>query len=247
MKKKFYNLSWWLIIATTVLSVIFSILYYIASEVIDEGSTFLAVFYYIKKAMDLIAVFTGYGSIMYAFSRYSTLDGLKVLGIFAISFVISFLYQVVGSCFYENDFALEFILFTIYYSFGNCFITQLIPAILIAFLSYKSTKDGTRKITRLVSWKNPIQRIMIIVTLVVFAINFVALLIFDILAFLIEAEWLIYANELGSIFISILEAIITYVVVQYLMYMLIHFIYNKYTDEGGSSSESELVQILSKE
>ncbi len=247
MKRKFYNLSLWLIITTSVLSVLFSIGYYIASERIDSGATLLTVFYYMKKAVDLIAIFTGYGSIIYAFSRYSKLDGIKVLGIFAISFLISFFYQVIGTCFYESDFALEFILFTTYYAFGDCFITQFVPALLIALFSYKATKNGTKRIEKFVSWKNPTQRTMLIITLVIFAINFVALLIFDILAFLIEAEWMIYASELGSIFLSILEAVIIYVVVQYAMYMLMHYIYNKYTDEGGSSSDAEFIKVLTEE
>lgn len=247
MKKKFFNLSLILIIATAVLSVIFAIVYYIASEYIDAGSTMLTVTFYVKKAFDLIAVFTGYGTIIYAFSRYSTLDGAKITAFFALSVSISFLYQVIGTCIHEADFSLDFILFTIYYAFGDCFITQFIPALIIAFVAYKSTKGGTRRIEKLVSWKNPTQRVMIVVTLVIFAINFLALLIFNILAFLIEAEWLIYADELGSILLSILETVLIYIVIQYGMYMLIHWIYTKYTDEGGSSLDKEAFKSLTED
>ncbi len=247
MKKKFYNLSLTLIIATAILSVIFAIVHYIASELIDAGSTFLTFTFYVKKAFDLLAVFTGYGTIIYAFSRYSTLDGVRVTAYFALSFLISFVYQVIGTCAYEADFSLDFILFTIYYAFGDCFITQFVPALIIAFVAFKSTKGGTRRIERFVSWKNPTQRVMLVVTLVIFVINFIALLIFNILAFLIEAEWLIYADELGSILLSVLEAVVIYVVFQYCMYMLMHWIYTKYTDLGGSSSDKEAMKILSED
>lgn len=247
MKKKFYNLSLILIIATSILSVIFAIVYYLASEIIVAGEPMLIFLFYVKKAFDLLAVFTGYGTIIYAFSRYSALDGARMVGYFALSVLISFLYQTIGTCIYEDNFSMQFIVTTIYYSFGDCFITQFIPALIIAFVVFKSTKDGTRRIERLVSWKNPTQRIMLIVTFVIFAINFVVLLIFDILAFLIEVEWLIYAEELGSIFLSILETAFIYIVIQYAMYMLTHYIYSKYTDKGGSGLDSEAIKILSED
>ena len=247
MKKKFYNLSLLLIVATAILSVIFAIVHYIASEYIDAGSTALTFTFYVKKFFDLLAVFTGYGTIIYAFSRYSTLDGVRVTAYFALSFLISFIYQVIGTCCYEADFSLDFILFTIYYAFGDCFITQFVPALIIAFVVFKSTKGGTRRIESFISWKNPTQRVMLVVTLVIFAINFLALLIFNILDFLIEADWLIYADELGSIFASIFETIFVYVVFQYCMYMLMHWIYKKYTDLGGSGSDKNDFKMLSEE
>lgn len=88
---------------------------------------------------------------------------------------------------------------------------------------------------------------MMVITLVIFVINFIALLIFDILAFLIEVEWLIYAEELGSIFTSIFETALIYIVIQYAMYMLTHYIYTKYTDQGGSGTDKEAIKILSED
>ena len=79
-----------------------------------------------------------------------------------------------------------------------------------------------------------------LVTLVIFAINFVMLLIFNILAFLIEAEWMIYSDELFSIILSIGETMLIYIVAQYCMYMLMHWIYTKYTDLGGAGYDTEL-------
>jgi hypothetical protein len=238
MKKKFYSLALKLIVATALLSVIFAIIYYLASEVIVAGEPMLIFLFYVKKAFDLLAVFTGYGTIIYAFSRYSYVDGLKLTGMFAISVIISFVYQVIGTCFFDSSkLSFELVITTIYYAFGDCFITQYIPALVIAFVAYKSTMDGTKRIEKFVSWKNPTQRVMILVTLVIFAINFVAQLIFDILAFLIEVEWMIYIDELGSILASILETAIIYIVVQYAIYMLTHNIYSKYTDHAGTGNE----------
>ena len=248
MKKKFNKLSLILIIATSLLSVLFAIVYYLASEVIVAGESMLIFLFYVKKAFDLLAVFTGYGTIIYAFSRYSVLDGARMTGFFAISVLISFVYQVIGTCIFESNFAIDFIITTIYYSFGDCFITQYVPALIIAFVAFKSTKDGTRRIERFISWKNPTQRVMLVVTLVIFIINFVALLIFDILAFLIEVEWLIYADELGSIFLSILETAVIYIVIQYSIYMLMHYIYAKYTDTGVTIDiEKDTMKKLSED
>ncbi len=239
MKKKFYNLALILIIATACLSVAFAIVYYLASEVIVAGEPMLIFLFYVKKAFDLLAVFTGYGTIIYAFSRYSFNDGLKMTAIFAISVLISFVYQVIGTCFFDStQLSFELVITTIYYAFGDCFITQYIPALVIAFVAYKSTADGTKRIEKLISWKNPTQRVMMLVTLVIFAINFVVLLIFDILPFLIEVEWMIYIDELGSIFASILETAIIYLVIQYAIYMLMHYIYTKYTDHSGNGIDS---------
>ncbi len=247
MKKKFYNLSLILIVATAILSVFFAIVHYIASEYIDSGSTLVAVTFYVKKAFDLVAVFTGYGTIIYAFSRYSTLDGARVTAYFAISVLISFTYQLFGTCIYEANFSLDFILYTIYYAFGDCFITQYIPALIIAYVAYKSTKNGTRRVEEFVSWRNPTQRVMMLVTLVIFAINLVTLLIFNVFAFLIESEWMIYLDELGAIFLSILETAFIYIVLQYIMYMVIHLIYTKYTDLGGSGCDGNSIKILSED
>lgn len=235
MKKKFYNLSLILIIATACLSVAFAVVYYLASEVIVAGEPMLIFLFYVKKAFDLLAVFTGYGTIIYAFSRYSFIDGLKMIAIFAISVLISFVYQVIGTCFFDSaNFSFELVITTIYYAFGDCFITQYIPALVIAVVAYKSTADGTKRVEKLISWKNPTQRVMLSVTLVIFAINFIVQLIFDILAFLIEVEWMIYIDELGSIFASIFETALIYIVIQYCIYMLVYYIYTKYTDHDGT-------------
>lgn len=239
MKKKFYNLSLILIIATACLSVAFALIYFLASEVIVPGESMLIFLFYVKKFFDLLAVFTGYGTIIYAFSRYSYIDGLKMIGIFAISVLISFVYQVIGTCLFDStQFSFELVITTIYYAFGDCFITQYIPALVIALVAYKSTMDGTKRIEKFISWKNPTQRVMLLVTLVIFAINFVIQLIFDILAFLIEVEWMIYIDELGSIFASIGETVFIYIVIQYCIYMLVHYIYTKYTDHSGTGLES---------
>ena len=239
MKEKFYNLSLILIIATASLSVGFAILYFLASEIIVPGESMLIFLFYVKKFFDLLAVFTGYGTIIYAFSRYSYIDGLKMIGIFAISVLISFVYQVIGTCLFDStQFSFELVITTIYYAFGDCFITQYIPALVIALVAYKSTMDGTKRIEKFISFKNPTQRVMLLVTLVIFAINFVVQLIFDILAFLIEVEWMIYIDELGSIFASIFETMFIYIVIQYCVYMLVHYIYTKYTDHGGTGLES---------
>ena len=244
MKKKFYNLALILIIATACLSVAFAVVYYLASEVIVAGEPMLIFLFYVKKAFDLLAVFTGYGSIIYAFSRYSFMDGLKMTGIFAISVFISFVYQVIGTCFFDSaQFSFELVITTIYYAFGDCFITQYLPALVIAVVAYKSTVDGTKRIEKFISWKNPTQRVMLLVTLVIFAINFIIQLIFDILAFLIEVEWMIYIDELGSILLSVLETAVIYLGVQYCIYMLVHYIYKKYTDHGGNGNDIPVSEI----
>ena len=240
MKKKFYNLSLILIIVTACLSVAFALIYFFASGIIVEGDPMIIFLFYVKKFFDLLAVFTGYGTIIYAFSRYSYIDGLKMMGIFAISVLISFVYQVTGTClFTDKEFTVELIVTSIYYSFGDCFITQYLPALIIALVAYKSTLDGTKPIKKFISWKNPTQRVMLLVTLVIFVINFVIQLIFDIIVFLIEVEWMIYIDELGSILLSILETVGIFIIFQYCIYMLLHYVYKKYTDHSGTGEKDK--------
>lgn len=239
MKKNFYKLALILILVTACLSVAFALLYFFASGIIVEGDPMIIFLFYVKKFFDLLAVFTGYGTIIYAFARYTYVDGLKAMAIFSLSVLISFVYQVIGSCFFSGEkLTVKLIVTSIYYSFGDCFITQYLPALIIALVAYKSTLDGTKPIKKFISWKNPTQRVMLLVTLVIFAINLIIQLVFDIIAFLIEVEWMIYIDELGSIVLSIFETIAIFIIFQYCTYMLLHYIYKKHTDNNGISKKA---------
>ena len=231
MKKNYFKFSLTLNVITALIAVAFSLFYYIYVGRLSDGAEALSALSYFKTFFDLIAVFTGYATIIFAFSRYDFHNGLISLGVFSISFLISFFFQVIGACIDNTaEFSVDFLIYVIYYSFGNGFITQMLPALLLAYIAYKTTKDGTRKITSLFSWKNPIQRSMIIMTLIVFGLNFISHTAFFVLPDLIEFEFFITKSLFTDIVVSYIALILFYLVMQYLMYLGMYKLYDRYTE-----------------
>ncbi|MBQ7907669.1 MAG: hypothetical protein IJ309_06830 [Clostridia bacterium] len=231
MKKSFVYTSLIMVTSTALLSVIFSILYYFADNYIVDPVWVKTVAYYAKRVFDLFAVFTGYAIIIYAYARYKAMDAIYSIGIFGISVFISLLYQVIGVCVSEQLTDVNNVLTTIYLSIGSCIVSQLLPALLVAFLTYKLTKDGARRISSFISWKNPIHRCMIITTLSVFGVNIISHLGFNILPFLITNNFYIYESDFWSIMGSLLEYVIFYILLQYCVYILGYIICYKFGEK----------------
>jgi hypothetical protein len=229
--KKFYRWALTFNILTSLLSVLFSLVAFKVGEqtTADGVMTFV---YYVKRFFDLLAVFTGYGTIMYAFTRYDFACGVKATGIFSISIVISFIWQVVGSFIgFGSDFLniaggtanSEFILLTIFYSCGYCFITQFIPALFVAFCTHFITKKGTDKQT--------LFRLRLIATCIILAVNVISIVSFNVLPFLSENSFMVTKSDLTNIILEFVEAVIIYGPIQFGMYYLTHYLYGSYTDK----------------
>lgn len=223
MKKRFYLGSTVLLITTALLSVFFSIVFLVADTYLESNG--LVVFFsYVKKFFDLLAVFTGYGTVMYAFTRYDLPTGLKALGLFGGSVCISFIYQIIGTYLTYNasevdSTGIDFTLFVIFYACGSCVITQFAPAILIAFMTHMLTKDGTTRKT--------LRNLRLIVSGVIAGINLIVYIALDLIPFLNEEYWIVDWEDIGFIIISILEIVIVYFLVQFIMYYALHYIYKK--------------------
>ena len=84
MKKKFYKYSAYAVIGTALISVLFSLFYFIAAESIDAGSSFLIFLYYMKVLFDMTATFVGYTSVI---NSGGTIP-LAVLGSLVASFAV---------------------------------------------------------------------------------------------------------------------------------------------------------------
>lgn len=232
MKKNFFKFSLSLNIIFALIAVVFTIFFYIYSGKVDEGEPFLDVLQYAKTFFDLLAVFTGYTTIIFAFSRYDFNNGIVAIGVFSISFLISFVFQVVGSCVDNSvSFTSDFLVYSIYYSFGSGFITQMVPALLLAFITVKASKKGTKKITSFFSWKNSVQRTMLIITLVIFGLNVLSHTGFVVLPTVIsemsEYGGITY-DFFKEIIISYVVLILFYLVMQYLVYFFVYKIYDNY-------------------
>ena len=228
MRKNFVKSSILMVTVTAVLSVIFAILFYLADNYLVDPLWLVKVSYYAKRTFDLLAVFTGYSIIIYAYSRYQAKDAIYSLGIFGISVFISYVYQVVGACIDQGQVDLDFVIYSIYFSLGSCVISQLLPGVLVAFLTYKLTKQGAKRLDSFISWRNPIHKCMIITTLVIFGINMATHLGFNVLPFLIEHDWSIYEYEFWDIILTLVDYTAYYVLVQYSVYVLGYYLCYRY-------------------
>ena len=229
MKKNFFKFSLILNIALAALSAIFMFIYSALDDKYD-GEAFFTFLYYVKTLFDLLAVFVGYSTIIYAFANFDFKNGLISIGTFSVSVFISFVIMVIGSCIsYNGDVTFDFFMSMTFYSAGSCLITQFIPALFVALITHYVANKGTRRLmTGLISWKNNVQRTMIIVTLCLFVISVLFYTFSAVLPFLVENEFLIYQSELVSIILDYVEKIIFYLIMQYLVYFFMYKIYGAY-------------------
>ena len=245
MKRKFVKLSILMVSITALLSVGASIFYYCADTYSDQGSVLPLIAQYVKMLFDVIAVFTGYGVVIYAFSRYQANKAIYSIAIFGISVLISHIYSVVATSIttWEDIVnavdtngdtipVVRSIVTLIYTSLGNCVVSQLLPCVLVAFLTFMLTKDGARRLNSFISWKNPIHRSMIITTLVIFGINILSLVCIDIIPFAYERDFLLYEYEIWErVVIPIVSYVVLYLLVQYSMYVLTYKICYKHGED----------------
>lgn len=233
MQKKFFKFSLILNIASALLSAIFMFIYAFYDKKYD-GDAFFAFLDFFKTFFDLLAVFIGYATIIYAFSRFDFKNGLISIGTFSVSVFISFVTMIIGSCIsFTGEFSLDFFFSVAFYSAGSCFITQLIPALVIAFITHKLTAGASGiEITRFISWKNPLQKAMLIITLGLFGFNIIYLTAFNVFPFLIENSFEFYADEIGGVILDItlsyIYKIVFYLALQYLVYYYMYKIYDAY-------------------
>lgn len=237
MKKDFFKFSLFLNIIFAALSVVFTLIYYSYSTSVVEGEGFLRFLYYLKTFFDLLAVFVGYSTIIYGFTRLDFKGGLLSLGIFSISYLISFIFLVVGACFDNSSvFTADFFVYVIYYSFGNSFITQMIPALFAAFITYLLTKNGAPKLFGFITVKNPAQKVMLIVTLSLFGANVLLFSGFSVIPSVIAEVTKyggIHAGSLSTIIESYVEIIVFYLLMQYVVYYFTFKIYDNYTKSNN--------------
>ncbi len=230
MKKEYFKYASIAVIGSALLSVIFSILFFVADTNIVEATPLLDVLAYVKKSFDILALFIGYATVIFTFAKFGTTDGLWSVALFFCSFLISVVWQIVGTCIDAQEHSLDFIVFTLYYSFGSGFITQMIPAALIAFLAYKFTLGKAENPTKFISMKNPAQKTMIISTLIIFGVNLLLSLSIDIFPLLIEENFYITVEEFKYILFSLMQTVIYYLVVQYVVYFAMYKLYTVYTN-----------------
>ena len=241
MKKNFFKFSLTLNILFAALSVVFTLIYYSYSTSIVEGEGFLRFLYYLKTFFDLVAVFVGYTTIIYGFTRLDFKGGILSLGIFSISYLISFIFLVVGACFDNSSvFTVDFFIYVIYYSFGNSFITQMIPALFAAFMAYMLTKNGAPKLSKFITMKNPAQKVMLIVTISLFGANLLLFSGFSVIPSIVAEVSKyggIHASSLSTIIEAYVEITVFYLIMQYVVYYFMFKIFDNYTKSNNPKGQ----------
>ena len=233
MKKNFFKIS-------LVLNIVFALLsagvwiFYNYYATTYQGDSFLAFISYTRLFFDLLAQFIGYSTILFAFSKLDFKNGLISIGTFSVSVAISMVVQVISECsMLESALSLRTVIASIYLAAGTCAINQLAPAILLAALTVKLTKNCKNPmITKFISWSNPVQKTMMIACIVLCSVNVLAITSLDLFPFLIQNEFKFFKEDLVSVIkVYVTDYIITiifYLVLQYVVYYWMYKFYCNY-------------------
>ena len=252
MKKNFFKFSLILNISCALLSAIFMFVCAYCEKRYN-GQAFFTFLYYVKTTFDLLAVFVGYATIIYAFSNYDFKNSLISIGTFSISVFISYVTFVIGKCIYPapaytdvltstsystGGITFDYVLFLIVYAAGSCFINQILPALFVALIVYLTTKNNQKRlINKFISWKNPIQRAMIISCLALFGFNVLFYTFASMLPYLISRGFSVTYSAFIDIIINYVTTVVFYFIMPYLVYFFMYKIYNAYTTHHPDKKE----------
>lgn len=238
MKKRFFIDASLLVIGSSLLTVLVSTLHFIASQNIDEGHSLLLFLGYLTDFFNVIYMFIGYATIIYAFFKFGFYEGVMSYLIFCAAFVPYLIYQsITWNIFAESSFdttvegseALSSTLLGVNYSIGQGVINQILPALLIAFIACKVIKANKDFPKKFISWKNRLQRSSIISCLSLAGINILTFFFTSILPELIDMKFVMtasyFADFIVSILLTFLELIVFYIVIGYIVFMLSYKFY----------------------
>ncbi|MBQ7353530.1 MAG: hypothetical protein IJW54_05980 [Clostridia bacterium] len=243
MKKSLKSISFWLVILTSFLSLVFLGIFdwasnaYITDPYFPESAVWTI--HYFEVFFTSVSLFACYGIIIYSYARY-TPDKAKFSFVYlGINLSLYLIYMIVNLCIRSTVFDIVALYNAICAFFGKIVIEQFLPSLLVAFVTYKLTRNGIQRVTSFISMKNSIQKAMITSTLVVFGINIFFLLAFDMFPFLFENSFYITFNDfIGRVLVPICEKLIASIILQYSVYMLMYFICNKYGETNGLTQKN---------
>ena len=227
-----------LALVTALLSVLFLLVLFFVN-LFSENQTVNTIFEYVRTAFDLIAEYTAWGIIVFAFSRYKFNKAMRGVLIALGSLLFSFIFQLVATGFKEyyttymtaKEFWMSRLLDLGIGSIGF-FIERILPCFLIVLVAYLFTKNSRSRYEKLFSFKNPTQRTMIVSSLVIYVITLVPTLIGHIREIkLIGGTQNLYFSEffmyyiVPHIFIVLFNLILVYGVL-----LLVYFISCRFED-----------------
>lgn len=203
-------------------------------------------FYYIRTAFDLVAEYTAFAIVIYAFCRYKFKQAWPSVIIALGSFLISAVFQIGATAAVQitsntklgvwdilGNIGIDLLL-----GFFGLTIERLIPCVLIALITFLCAMHGTKRITKVISFKNPSQLAMIISCFIMYLINAVPQLVLTMLDFIsYGGPSNMYAEEFFAFiaFDLVLQqaSILVYnLVLQYLVYLFIYYLCQKHEENA---------------
>ena len=234
-EKRFYKPALIAIFTTAALSILFSLIYFLCAEKLDSGSALMYILYYVKVVCDLLATFVGYGTIIYAMTHFGWYDSLKVAGIYSLSVLAYWLYQSIIATIFSGDMSsttaiygdstLNLFMFNAFYWLGQLVITLMVPVLILMLINRRYIKDSEfTPFKKFVTFKNPVQKAMLIFCIVMTVVNILSFLLLNILPYLIQEEFYITFPDFKTIMLqsalTILENVLLHLAVQYIVFML---------------------------
>ena len=236
-----------------------SVFFIICSFLVDTfvGNDVLSdAFYYIRTAFDLVAEYTAFAVVIYAFCRYSAKRAWPAVLIALGSFILSALFQIGATAVVQiisnpelsSSDILGNIGIDLLLGFVGLMIERIIPCVLIALITFLSTMHGTQKISKVVSFKNPAQRAMLISCFLLYLINAIPQLILSIIDLIsYGGPSNMYADEffafIGFNIVLNQAAILVYnLVLQYLVYLLVYYLCQKHEENAPIKDRNEPIK-----
>ncbi len=215
-------------------------------------------FYYIRTAFDLVAEYTAFAIVIYAFCRYRAKEAWPTVLIALGSFLLSALFQIGATAAVQIISGTELSTGDILGNIGidlllgllGLTIERLLPCVLIALITFLSTMHGTQRISKVVSIKNPAQRAMLISAVLMYLINAVPQLVLTIIDLIaLGGPSNMYAEDffafIGFNIILNQAAILVYnLVLQYLIYLFVYYLCQKH-EENAPIKKQTAVAVTS--
>ncbi len=229
-----------LALATALLSVLFISISFLVDFLADNETASL-VFKEIRTAFDLIAEYTAFGIVIYSFCRYTPGKAKRSILIALGSILLSFMFQIIATAVYElttsaeesGDIWTNILMFTLFGLLGVV-IERILPCLLIAFITFLCTRNGTAKVSRIFSFKNPIQRSMLFSAITIYLINEIPTLILHIIEIVgIGGTSQLYAEEFMLNYVIPHILILVYnLIFVYFIFLIVYFICKKFEESA---------------
>ena len=236
-----------LALVTALLSVVFILSSFFVDQLTDNVTVSM-IFEELRTAFDLIAEYTALGVVIYAFCRYKPKEASRSLFIALGSFLFCFLFQIGATAVTElksvDNFFGRIFWFTLFGLVG-LIVERIIPCLVIALISFLCTRKGTKRITKIFSFKNPIQRSMLFSALVIYLVNAVPTLFLHIFEIVdIGGTQNMYWEEflLNYIIPHILIVVYNLLLV-YGVFLIVYFICKKHEEKAPIKKSPKIVNL----